>query len=296
MNWEPGRIPLRCPPLFSSRCYRLGAPNVTGEVERLPLIIESNAKRVFVATGGRTLDAELPALVFLHGAGMDHSVWSLQARYFAHHGRAVLALDLPGHGKSEGPALASIAAMAGWVVGCLDALGIGRASLVGHSMGAFVALETAAAAPERVKALALLGVAAHMPVHPELMAAAAAGKRLAPELITAWGYGRAAQIGGNPAPGLWMTGGGLSLLERSAPGVLASDLGACGDYDGAAAARRVRAPTLLLLGRDDRMTPPAKAEPLLDALPQARRVVLPAGHMLMVERPDAVIDALREVG
>jgi pimeloyl-ACP methyl ester carboxylesterase len=255
---------------------------------------QARQRAVFAGTGGRAFEAKLPALVLLHGGGLDHSVWSLQARYFAHHGHAVLALDLPGHGKSEGPPLPSIVAMADWVVGCLDALGIARARLVGHSMGAFIALETAAAAPERVEAIALLGVAARMPVHPDLLAAAAENRHLAPELITAWGYGRAAQIGGNPAPGLWMTGGGLSLLERSASGVLAVDLAACNDYDGERAASRVHAPALLLLGRDDRMTPPAKAESLIAALAKAQRVVLPAGHMLMIERPDAVTDALRD--
>jgi len=258
------------------------------------LRFDVRGRSIFAATGGRPFDAMLPALVFLHGAGMDHSVWSLQARYFAHHGHAVLALDLPGHGKSEGPALGSIAAMADWVMSCLGALGVERSALVGHSMGAFIAIEAAASAPERVMALDLLGVAARMPVHPELLAAARENRHLAPELITAWGYGRCAQLGGNPAPGLWMTGGGLSLLERAGPGVLAADLEACDAYDGGAAARRVRAPALLLQGRDDRMTPPQKAEPLLAAMPQARRLVLPAGHMLMIEQPDAVTDALRD--
>lgn len=255
---------------------------------------ELHGHAAFASTGGRAFDPALPTLVFLHGAGMDHSVWSLQARYFAHHGYAVLAVDLPGHGRSEGPVPGSIPAMAEWAMNCLDALGIGRLALVGHSMGAFVALEAAASVPDRIRAVALLGVAARMPVHPALLAAARDNRPLAPELITAWGYGRAAQLGGNPAPGLWMTGGGLSLLERAAPGVLAADLEACDAYDGAAAARRVRAPALLLLGRDDRMTPPAKAEPLLAAMPQARRILLPAGHMLMMERPDAVTDALRD--
>jgi len=255
---------------------------------------EVQGRSVFAATGGRPFEPALPALVFLHGAGMDHSVWSLQSRYFSHHGYGVLALDLPGHGKSQGPALGTIAAMGEWVRACLDSLGVARANLVGHSMGAFVALEIAGLAPERVATSALLGVAARMPVHPELLAAARENRHLAPELITAWGYGRAAHLGGNPVPGLWMTGGGLSLLERSQAGALASDLEACNVYDGEAAARRVRGPTLLLLGGDDRMTPPAKAAPLLAAMPQARQVVLPVGHMLMIERPDAVTDALRD--
>ena len=251
---------------------------------------------VFAATGGRGFDPQLPALLFIHGAGMDHTVWALQTRYFAHHGRSVLAVDLPGHGRSGGAALRSIGAVAEWIGRVLDAAGVAGAALVGHSMGALVALEAAAAMPARVRSLALLGVAERMPVHPELQAAADGGERLAPELVASWGHGRSGHLGGNPAPGLWMMGGALTLLERAPAGVLAADLAACNAYDQAsAAAAHVVCPTLLLLGAADRMTPPAKAKPLGAAIASSRTVVLPdAGHMLMTERPDAVIDALRE--
>ncbi len=81
-------------------------------------------KSVFAATGGRPFDPALPSIVFVHGAAMDHTVWALQTRYFAHHGRNVLAIDLPGHGRSAGPALADMGAMADWVIRVLDALGV----------------------------------------------------------------------------------------------------------------------------------------------------------------------------
>ncbi|MCI0429800.1 MAG: alpha/beta fold hydrolase [Rhodospirillales bacterium] len=255
-----------------------------------------DGNRVFAATGGRPFDPAQPTVLFIHGAGMDHTVWALQTRYLAHHGRSVLAVDLPGHGRSGGALLRSIAEMASWIVRLLDAAGVQSAALVGHSMGALIALEVAAAAPARVRSLGLLGVAERMPVHPDLQAAADGNRRLAPELVSSWGHGRSGHLGGNPAPGLWMMGGSLQLLERAPPGALAADLAACNAYDGAlAAAARVTCPTLLLLGALDRMTPPAKAKPLADAIKRARTVVLPAaGHMLMSERPDAVIDALRE--
>jgi pimeloyl-ACP methyl ester carboxylesterase len=252
---------------------------------------------VFAATGGRGFDPRQPAVLFIHGAGMDHTVWALQTRYFAHHGRSVLAVDLPGHGRSGGSPLRSIEAMADWVPRVLDAADVAAAALVGHSMGALVALAAAAAASARVRSLALLGVAERMPVHPELQAAADDDRRLAPELVASWGHGRSGHVGGNPAPGLWMMGGALTLLERAPAGVLAADLAACNGYDGApAAAARVACPTLLLLGAADRMTPPAKAKPLAEAIKGARTVILPdAGHMLMTERPDAVIDQLGTV-
>ena len=251
----------------------------------------------FAATGGRSLDPALPTVLFIHGAGMDHTVWALQTRYFAHHARTVLAVDLPGHGRSGGALLHAIADMASWIVRMLDAAAVPNAALVGHSMGALIALEAAAAAPARVRALALLGVAERMPVHGDLQAAADDNRRLAPELVSSWGHGRSGHLGGNPAPGLWMMGGSLQLLERAPAGALAADLAACNAYDGAlAAGARVACPTLLLLGALDRMTPPAKAKPLADAIKAARTIILPAaGHMLMSERPDAVIDALRDI-
>jgi pimeloyl-ACP methyl ester carboxylesterase len=258
------------------------------------LAVDGN--RVFAATGGRPFDPAQPTVLFIHGAGMDHTVWALQTRYFAHHGRSVLAVDLPGHGRSGGGPLHSIADLAPWIVRVLDAAGVQSAALVGHSMGALIALEVAASAPGRVHGLALLGVAERMPVHPDLQAAADGNRRLAPELVSSWGHGRSGHLGGNPAPGLWMMGGSLQLLERAPAGALAADLAACNAYDGAlAAAARVACPTLLLLGALDRMTPQAKAKPLAAAIKRARTVILPAaGHMLMSERPDAVIDALAD--
>ena len=121
---------------------------------------------------------------------------------------SVLALDLPGHGRSPGPALPSIGEMAAWLIRFLDAAGIQQAALCGHSMGALIALAAAAAAPERVRRLALLGVAARMPVHPDLLAAAKADPELAADLIVSWGHGPVGHFGGQPAPGLWLHGRG----------------------------------------------------------------------------------------
>jgi pimeloyl-ACP methyl ester carboxylesterase len=262
----------------------------------LSVEIAVDGKPAFAATGGRPFDVAQPTVVFIHGAGMDHTVWALQTRYFAHHGRSVLAVDLPGHGRTGGALLHSIPDMASWIVRVLDAAGVQSAALVGHSMGALVAVEFAASAPGRARGLALLGVAERMPVHPDLQAAAAGNRRLAPELVSSWGHGRSGHLGGNPVPGLWMMGGSLQLLERAPAGALAADLAACNAYDGAlVAAARIACPTLLLLGALDRMTPPVKAKPLADAIKHVRTVILPAaGHMLMSERPDAVINALRE--
>lgn len=251
--------------------------------------------KVYAATGGRPFDPALPAVIFLHGAGMDHTVWALQTRYFAYHGRGVLALDLPGHGRSEGEPLTSIAALADWVAELIPAAGLQQAALVGHSMGALIALDTAARHPERVRALALCGVAPRMPVHPDLLAAAAAGDHKAYELICDWGHGPAGHTGGHRAPGLWMLGSGERLLERSRGRALSVDLEACNAYaDAEARAAAVRCPTLLVLGSEDRMTPARAGQKLAALIPGAKVALLPgAGHMMMVEQPDQTLDALR---
>jgi pimeloyl-ACP methyl ester carboxylesterase len=253
--------------------------------------------RVHAATGGRDFDASLPPIVFLHGAGMDHTVWALPARYFAHRGRAVLAVDLPGHGQSEGKPLASIAAMADWVAALIEASGAGKAALVGHSMGALVALEAAARHPECVGALALLGAAPKMPVHPDLLAAAAANDHAAFDLMTSWSYGPAGQLGGARVPGSWLMGGGERLLERVRPGVLSADLEACNAYgEGMESAAQVTCPALVIIGAEDKMTPARAGAKLAAAIGGASSVVIPnCGHMMFAEKPNETLDALRSV-
>ncbi len=250
---------------------------------------------VFAATGGRPFEPDLPVVTFVHGAGGNRTVWALQTRWFAHHGRAVLAVDLPGHGRSAGPPLPSVESIADWLPAVLDAAGAENTGLVGHSMGAAAALECAARHQDRVRALALVGTALRMPVHPDLLAATAAEDHLAHELITDWSLGRRAHLGGSAAIGMWMAGGADALLDSVAYGVLATDLEASNAYAGAEqAAAGVRCPTLVLLGGDDRMTPRRSGEALAASIPDATvRVVPGSGHSLMQERPDEVLAALR---
>jgi len=254
-----------------------------------------DGRPVFAATGGRRFDPREPAVVLLHGAGMDHTVWALQTRYLAHHGRAVLAVDLPGHGRSGGAALATIEDMADWVGALLDAAGVAETALVGHSMGAITALEAASRAPERVRKLALLGATAAMPVNSDLLTATREAPEKAIAMIVTWAVGRPAHIGGYRAPGLWVMGGAGSLLRKAPKGVLHTDFAACDAYrNGLAAAEKVRCPTLLVIGEADLMTPARRAGELAAAIPDCRMTTIAgAGHMMMVEKPDETLDALR---
>tara|TARA_R110000868_G_scaffold36962_2_gene130691 strand:+ start:4088 stop:4876 length:789 start_codon:yes stop_codon:yes gene_type:complete len=256
--------------------------------------LQVDGRTVFAATGGKPFDASLPAVVFVHGAGMDHTVWAMQTRWFAWHGRSVLAIDLPGHGKSDGPVLTTIGDIGAWLVRLIEASGAGSASLVGHSLGALASLSAAATGGDRVSGLALLGIGAEMPVHPDLLAAARSNDPAAWDLIVSWGFGRPAHFGLNRAPGLWMQGGGRSLLAGSPDDVLGNDLAACDSHKTAVAdAANVTCPTLIVAGDRDQMTPPRASAPLAAAIANVQTVLIPgAGHMMMVEKPDETLDAL----
>jgi pimeloyl-ACP methyl ester carboxylesterase len=255
-----------------------------------------DGRKVFAYTAAHALDAAKPSVVFVHGAGLDHSWWGLQSRYFGYHGRNVLAVDLPGHGRSAGPALESIDAMADWLARLLDAAKIDKASIVGHSMGSLVALECAARHASRVERIALLGTAFPMKVGEAFLDAARRHEQTAFDMATIWGHAPQVPLAGNPNPGMWMYGDSLARLARLAPGVLHADLKACNDYAaGLASAAQVKCPALFILGRRDQMTPPRAADALVRAVARARSVTLAgSGHSLMAEAPDAVLDALIE--
>jgi pimeloyl-ACP methyl ester carboxylesterase len=257
--------------------------------------ISVNGFDTFVGTGGRPFDPALPAVVMIHGAGFDHSTWALHDRWFAHHGFSVLAPDLPGHGRSAGTALTTIADLADWTAALIDAAGASSARLIGHSMGSLIALETAARHPQKITRLDLMGAAATMTVGPDLLKDAEANDHGAIDMVSIWGLGYQAELGGSLAPGLWMHGGAQRVLEAGKPGVLFTDLTACNNYQNAlAAAADIKIPVTLILGERDMMTPARAGKALAAALPNTRTVILAgAGHMMMVERPDEVLAALR---
>jgi len=246
-----------------------------------------DGRAAFAYTAAHELDAKKPTLVFVHGAGLDHSLFGLQSRYFGYHGWNVLAVDLPGHGRSEGPPIPAISGMADWIFKLVTAP---RFSLVGHSMGSLVALECAARQPSRVERIALIGTAYPMKVGEEFLDAAKRNDHAAFDMHTIWGHAAQVPLGGNPNPGMWMYGDTQARLARLAPGVLYNDLKACNDY---VHSGTVTCPALFILGRHDVMTPPRNAKILQEKIPQSQSVLIdPSGHSLMSEAPDATLDAL----
>lgn len=250
--------------------------------------------KAYCYTGGKAFDAALPTVVFIHGAEHDHSVWVLQSRYLAHHGYGVLAVDLPGHGRSEGAPRASVEAIADWLVALLDAAGAKQAALVGHSMGSLVALDCAGRHPVRVSRIALIAAAFPMPVSPELLDATRNDEPLAQEMVNIWSHSSYAHTPSNPGPGFWVIGENLRLMQRQKPGVMSVDFAACNAYAaGMERAAQVQCPALFILGKRDVMTPPRAARELAKAIADARVVeVAGSGHALMAEKPDDVLDAL----
>lgn len=261
--------------------------------------------RVYAYTGGRDFDRADPVVVFVHGAQHDHSVWSLQSRYLAHHGRAVLAFDLPGHGRSTGAPLPSIEALGRWLLRALDAFGVERASLVGHSMGSLVALETAGIAPQRIDRVALVATAFPMQVSDTLLDAARDDEARALDLINFWSHSAITVGPGCPAPGFSIFVQNRRLMERQRPGVLFNDFRACHQWEaGFERADSLRCPVLFVLGQRDAMTPVRAARALVDRCCTAASkagstpplvVEIPdCGHSIPAERPDVLLSALRD--
>ena len=258
------------------------------------MIVAVDGAAAHAATGGVEPTSNDPVVVLIHGAGNDATVWQLQTRYLAYRGVRAIAVDLPGHGRSEGESLKSVEDMANWVVRFVDAAGFDQVHVVGHSMGSFIGLELASRFPEKVRSLTLCGTALSMAVHPELLTGATNDLAFASALMAAWGHAKPAHIGLNPTPGLWMLGGARALVENSKPGVLASDFAACVAYTGApAAAGATMCPATVVIGSGDKMTPPKGGKAVASALTNVETIELAdTGHSMMAENPRAVRAAI----
>jgi pimeloyl-ACP methyl ester carboxylesterase len=251
----------------------------------------------YAYTGGKPFDPTLPCVVFIHGALHDHSVWTLLARWFAHHGHGVLAVDLPGHMRSAGPALQSVEAMADWLLALLDAAGVAQAALAGHSLGSLAALEAAARAPERVMRLVMLGTCVPMPVPQALLDLTRSDTLAAIDRVVMFSFSTLAAKPSYPGPGVWLRGATRAMMRhvvaQGEPQLFHTDFAACNTYAGGLdAAARVTCPVHLVLGAQDQMALPRNAKDVAQRL-RATVHMLPGGHFQMQEQPDATLAALR---
>lgn len=229
-------------------------------------------------------DPRAPAILFLHGSGGTHRIWLPQVRHFAPAYRAV-ALDLPGHGASEGDGADSIAEYREWVEAFMDAAGMEQAFLVGHSMGGAIALAFALGRPARVNGLGLIGTGARLRVHPDILESLRGDPERAAGLLSEWAYA--------PASGSELPAQGKQELLRGSVMVLEKDLRACDAFDLMKDVDRIRVPAVVVCGAEDRLTPVKYAQYLHDRISGALLAVIPgAGHMVMLEKPDEVNRAL----
>ncbi len=256
--------------------------------------IDVGGVSIFASTGGVEFDKNLPCIVFIHGAAMDHTFWTLNSRYFARNGFSVLALDLPGHGLSEGAPLSEISHLAEWLFLLLDAVGLDQVRVAGHSMGSLVALEAASRQPERITHLALLGTAFPMPVGEALLDAAKANEHSSIDMVSLFGTAYDSQLGHNTLAGVSVLNNCVRILERAKPGAMFSSLSACNSYtNGEAAAKALSCKTTLIVGSKDQMTPPRAAKNLATSVKSVEMIVLEdCGHMHPAESPEACHQAL----
>ena len=262
------------------------------------MIYKVQGSPMYVYTGGKDFDSSQPTAVFVHGVLNDHSVWILQTRYFANHGWNVLAIDLPGHGRSGGKAPTTVQEAAESVIALLDAAGVEKAILIGHSFGSLIALHAAAEYPNRVSQLVMVGTAYPMRVSPALLENSISDPHKAIDMVNVFSHSTLAPPPSALGPGTWLLGGSKALMRR----VLASNshenifnigFKACDQYDqGETAMAKVVCPTLFLLGNKDQMTPPKAAQSLIQKARDGRVVLVKAGHQLMVEAPEESLAAL----
>lgn len=258
--------------------------------------IDVNNTRAFASTGGRVFEPNDEPLWFIHGSGQSHLSFMLQGRFFANRGWNVIAADMPAHGLSEGAPLTSIEEMSDWQIALMDALGVEKAQLIGHSQGGLIGLDMAARYPDRVSRLSLIATALAIPVNDALLDLAKNKEPAAIEAMTDWGHGVDGHSHDHTMPGQNHLNFGVQLMRANETGALYADLNACVDYTGGQdAAAKVKCPSQMILGQRDKMTPMKFGLKAAEALGTSDVTVVPnAGHMLPSERPLEINKALRQ--
>ena len=270
----------------------------------MSMYLHVNHHNTYCYTAGKALDAAKPTVIFIHGVLNDHSVWILQSRYLANHGWNVLAIDLPGHCKSDGEAPGSVEEAATFITALLGAAGIEKAALVGHSWGSLIALEAASKLGDRITHLVLVGTAFPMKVSSALLATSLNEPMTALKMINVFSRSTLAAPPSALGPGTWVYGASMALGRRvlasnSKVNVFHRGFKACDDYtNGEVAIGQVMCPVLFLLGADDQMTQAKAAQLLINTAKSSGKnctvVSLAVGHHQMSEAPEETLIAIRE--
>ena len=244
------------------------------------MIITLQDKNFFASDTGQGVESSKDTIVFLHGSGLSHIVWSLTEQFFSNKNFNVLSIDLPGHGNSDGPCLDSIEKIADWLEKIFSKLNLDNLILVGHSQGCLEILEYANKYKDRLNKLVFVGGSNKMPVHPDLIELAQNGDSDAVKLMMKWGYeGSKKFIGGNPVEKIIQS-------PRDISEILAVDLNACNNYsNGAEAAKTINLPTLLIFGELDKMVNLEAGKKFADLIKNSTtHVIKGCGHMIMIEK------------
>lgn len=257
---------------------------------------EIDGNEVYASTGGKDHVDGQPYLIFMHGAGSSHLVWSQQSRSFAYGGYNVLSVDFPGHNLSAGKTLPDIESQADWILKVMDHLGIEKSSFIGHSQGGLVIISLAQKAPDRMEKLAFVATAAAIPVNDMLISMAETKQHRAKSSMTAWGLGPDAHHFENSVPGFSNVGNGLRTMDLNDEGALPVDLKACAGFEnGLDIAATIKAPTMCVLAGKDKMTPIKFGKKLAETLCDNTLHILPdSGHTIPVERPHELNQYLRD--
>ena len=244
------------------------------------MIINIENKNVYFSEAGQGIEKSKNTIVFLHGSGLSHIIWSLTDQFFSSKNFNVLSLDLPGHGNSDGPCLISIEEIADWLESVFDRLNLNNLTLVGHSQGCLEILEYAYKYKDRLKKLVFIGGSNKMPVHPNLLELAQNGDSDAVKLMMKWGYeGSKKFIGGNPVEKIIQS-------PRDISEILAIDLNACNNYsNGVEAAKRIDFPSILIFGELDKMVSLENGKKFSNLIENSStHVIKGCGHMIMIEK------------
>jgi pimeloyl-ACP methyl ester carboxylesterase len=226
-----------------------------------------------------------PVLVLVHGAGGSHLHWPAQLRRLS--GATVHSLDLPGHGRSQGSGCDTIEGYVAALVAFFDGVGLSSAVVVGHSMGGAIAQKLALAQPERVQALVLVGTGAKLRVAPAILEGVKHDFDQVVDLITRYAWSAEA----DPA----LKNLGREALRQTGPEVLLSDFLACDRFDIMDRVSEIDVPALVIGGTSDKLTPIKYSRFLAEQMPNAQLTIVEgAGHMVMLERPEETVSALRE--